>query len=154
MADETAPESSLASTRLRIRREASRAAEWFRSNWREGRRFRLGGYLLGGLLTIYAVIWLAILRTLPSAESLLTYQPPLPTMVRGVNGEIVYSYARERRVQLRFVDFPKPVINAFLSAEDKTFWSHGGIDYTGIAGAVVDYVTKIGSGNRARGGAT
>ncbi len=154
MADETAPESNLASTRLRIRREASGAAEWFRSNWRESRRFRFAGYLLGALLTFYAIIWLAILRTLPSAESLLTYQPPLPTMVRGVNGEIVYSYARERRVQLRFVDFPKPVINVFLSAEDKTFWSHGGIDYTGIAGAVVDYVTKIGSGNRARGGST
>ena len=75
-------------------------------------------------------------------------------MVRGVNGEIVYSYARERRVQLRFVDFPKPVIDAFLSAEDKNFFSHGGVDYTGLAGAMVDYVTKFGSGERARGGST
>jgi penicillin-binding protein 1A len=66
----------------------------------------------------------------------------------------VSSYARERRVQLRFVDFPPQLINAFLSAEDKTFWTHGGVDLTGLAGAVVDYVTKYGSGERARGGST
>ncbi|MFM5908848.1 MAG: penicillin-binding protein 1A [Novosphingobium sp.] len=150
MADETAPES----TRLRIRREASGAAEWFRSRWQTSRRFRIGGYILGAFLALYAIVWVTIIRTLPSAESLLTYQPPLPTMVRGVNGEIVNSYARERRVQLRFVDFPKPVMNAFLAAEDKTFWSHGGVDYTGLVGAVFDYVLKFGSGERARGGST
>ncbi len=66
--------------------------------------------------------------------------------MRGIDGRIVYSYARERRVQLRFVDFPVPMVNAFLAAEDKSFWTHGGVDYTGLAGAVVDYVGKIGSG--------
>ncbi len=94
------------------------------------------------------------MRTLPSADSLLDYQPPLPTMVRGVDGEIVYSYARERRVQLRFADFPRPLYNAFLAAEDKTFWSHGGVDYPGLAGAMVDYAAKLGSGERAKGGST
>ena len=100
------------------------------------------------------LVWLTVTRNLPSAEKLLDYQPPLPTMVRGIDGNIVSSYARERRVQLRFVDFPKPLINAYLSAEDKTFWSHGGVDYTGLAGAMVDYVTKFGSGQRAKGGST
>ena len=57
-------------------------------------------------------------------------------------------------MQLRFVDFPKPMVNAFLSAEDKTFWTHGGVDYTGLAGAVLDFVTKIGSDERAKGGST
>ena len=41
-----------------------------------------------------------------------------------------------------------------LSAEDKTFWTHGGVDYTGLAGAVLDYVSKIGSDARAKGGST
>ena len=68
-------------------------------------------------------------RDLPDAEKLLDYEPPLPTMVRGIDGEIVHSYARERRVQLQFADFPQPLINAFLAAEDKTFWTHGGVDY-------------------------
>ncbi len=151
--------------RYRIRRDAGGAwnsarewwgngREWFGGNWREHRWFRFAGYILAALIVLYFIIWVAIGRNLPSAESLLKYQPPLPTMVRGVNGEIVYSYAREHRVQLRFVDFPKPLINAYLSAEDKTFWSHGGVDYFGLAGAVVDYGTKLGSGRRAKGGST
>jgi penicillin-binding protein 1A len=103
---------------------------------------------------VWVVAWAVLARNLPDAETLLDYETPLPTMVRGIDGEIVGSYARERRVQLRFVDFPRPLINAYLAAEDKTFWSHGGIDFGGFVGAVVDYVSKIGSGERAVGGST
>ncbi len=157
-------------TRYRIRREASgllargrnwlahvrasEGGEWFAANWRAKRWFRWLGYALGGFAVLYFLVWVTVTRNLPSAESLLSYQPPLPTMVRGVDGQVIYSYARERRVQLRFVDFPKPVINAYLAAEDKTFWSHGGVDYSGFVGAVFDYVTKFGSGERAKGGST
>ncbi len=150
MSDEAAPKTS----RFRIRRSGGGLTTWFRANWRGKRWFRLMGYSLGVLLVGWLLVWALLLRNLPSADKLLTYQPPLPTMVRGIDGQIVYSYARERRVQLRFVDFPKPVIDAFLSAEDKTFWTHGGVDYTGLAGAVIDYVTKIGSDERAKGGST
>ena len=103
---------------------------------------------------LYGVAWFTFIRGLPGADKLLTYQPPLPTMVRGDNGEIVSSYARERRVQLRYVDFPPTLIGAFLSAEDKSFFQHHGVDVTGLAGAVVDYATKFGTGSRARGGST
>ena len=140
--------------RLRIRRNASGIIGEFRENWREKPRFRRLCYALGGLFLAFLLVWALVLRNLPSADKLLTYQPPLPSMVRAVDGSVVYSYARERRVQLRFVDFPKPMVNAFLAAEDKTFWTHGGVDYTGLVGAVFDYVTKIGSGERARGGST
>ena len=140
--------------RYRIRRNAGGFVATMRDSWRERRWFRRAGYALGILLVLWLLLWLIVLRNLPSADKLLVYQPPLPTMVRGIDGEIAYSYARERRVQLRFADFPKPMINAFLSAEDKSFWTHGGVDYTGLAGAVFDYVTKIGSGERARGGST
>ena len=150
MVEETSPQD----LRYRIRRDASGVWTWARGMWRDRLWFRIGAILLGLFAALYLLIWVTVARKLPSADTLLTYQPPLPTMVRGVNGEIVYSYARERRVQLRFVDYPKPVINAFLSAEDKTFWSHGGIDYLGFASAVVDYATKFGSGERARGGST
>jgi penicillin-binding protein 1A len=150
-------------THYRIRREAGGLRSWLSSNarwndflelWRTRRLVRLAGYAIAGLLLLYALVWVTVIRNLPSADRLLTYQPPLPTMVRGMDGQIVHSYARERRVQLRFADFPKPLIDAYLSAEDKTFWTHGGLDYTGLAGAVVDYVTKFGSGNRAKGGST
>ena len=139
---------------LWIRLRDSGLGDWYSRRWSGSKRFRVVNYLLGAFLVFNLIMWVAVTRNLPSAESLLTYQPPLPTMVRGINGEIVYSYARERRVQLRFVDFPKPLINAYLSAEDKTFWTHGGVDFGGLAGAVVDYVTKLGSDKRAKGGST
>ncbi|MDR2856503.1 MAG: transglycosylase domain-containing protein [Novosphingobium sp.] len=152
MADSAAPENE--NLHYRIRREAGGAWGRFRQSWRGKPWLRRLGYAAGVLLLIWLAVWLLITRNLPSADKLLTYQPPLPTIVRGIDGQIVYSYARERRVQLRFADFPRPVINAFLSAEDKTFWTHGGVDYTGLAGAVVDYVSKVGSGRRAKGGST
>jgi len=142
-----------AGRRFRIRRGGSLWGQakglWHRSKW-----VRRAGWLVVVLLVLRGLLWVTVERTLPSAETLLTYQPPLPTMVRGADGQIVSSYARERRVQLRYVDFPPQLINAYLSAEDKTFWSHGGVDFSGLAGAVVDYATKFGSGERARGGST
>ena len=46
------------------------------------------------------------------------------------------------------------MVNAFVSAEDKTFFSHGGLDYPGLVGAVFDYTTKSVTGGRAKGGST
>ncbi len=115
---------------------------------------RLAAYALGALFILWIAMWLIFARGLPSADALLTYEPPLPTNVRAIDGTPVHSFARERRVQLAFNEYPPQLIHAFISAEDKTFFSHGGIDYPGLAGAVFDYVTKIGSGRRAKGGST
>jgi len=142
------------SASYRIRREASGRFAAIRRAWRERKGLRRLGYVAIAGLIAFIGFWIILTKDMPDAEKLLEYQPPLPTMVRGIDGEIVYSYARERRVQLRFVDFPKPMVDAFLAAEDKTFWSHGGVDYTGLAGAVVDYAAKYGSGERAKGGST
>ncbi len=141
-------------TGLRSRVADSQFGQWHQGRWEASKRFRIVNYVFGSGLLALAVLYLAVSWNLPSADRLLTYQPRLPSMVRGVDGNIVYSYARERRVQLRYVDFPKNLVNAYLSAEDKTFWSHGGVDFGGLAGAVVDYASKIGSGERARGGST
>ncbi|WP_260923629.1 penicillin-binding protein 1A [Novosphingobium sp. 9] len=125
------------------------AASWKRRKWL--RRFSY--VFLAGLLA-FTGFWIVFTRDLPDANTLLTYQPPLPTMVRDGDGAIIYSYARERRVQLRFQDIPPQVYNAFLSAEDRTFWTHGGVDLGGLAGAVLDYASKFGTGVRAKGGST
>ncbi|AXB76933.1 penicillin-binding protein 1A [Novosphingobium sp. P6W] len=139
---------------FRIRREASGGFAAIGRQWRQRKWLRRFSYLcLAGLVGL-AGFWIVLTRDMPDANKLLEYQPPLPTMVRGMDGEIVYSYARERRVQLRFVDFPKSMVNAFLSAEDRTFWTHGGVDIGGLAGAVVDYAAKFGTGARAKGGST
>lgn len=148
------PDPDGTSVRWRIQRGAVGILGRARELWRDQVWVRRAGYALGVLVLLYALLWVTVIRTLPSADKLLTYQPPLPTMVRGNDGEIVSSYARERRVQLRYVDFPEPLIHAFLSAEDKSFFSHGGVDITGLIGAMIDYTLKFGSGERARGGST
>jgi penicillin-binding protein 1A len=87
--------------------------------------------LLGTALLVY------VARDLPSAETLLAYEPPLPTNVRDVAGAPAETFARERRVELAFDEYPPLLIRAFLSAEDKNFFTHGGLDYIGIVNAVV-----------------
>ncbi|MBH9536956.1 MULTISPECIES: penicillin-binding protein 1A [Novosphingopyxis] len=106
-----------------------------------------------GLLGILGLValWFFFARGLPDANALLEYEPPLPTIVRDVNGEPFHSYARERRVQLQYADFPPLLVRAYLAAEDRTFFEHGGLDYPGIASAMLDNVTSSG---RARGAST
>ena len=145
---------SLDYVRRRLTGDPARFIAWMKDNWHDSRRLRVMTYLVGIGLLLLVLAWASLARNLPEADSLLEYETPLPTVVRGVNGEIVHSYARERRVQLQYVDFPQPMIQAFLSAEDKTFFSHGGVDFTGTLNAVVDYATKYGSDERAVGGST
>jgi penicillin-binding protein 1A len=103
---------------------------------------------------LFAAVWLFFATGLPTSETLLAYQPPLPSNVRGYDGNPVQTFARERRVELAYDEYPPLVINAFISAEDRTFFRHGGIDYPGLMGAVFDYATKVGSEDRAKGGST
>ena len=121
----------------------------------ERRPVRFASYVLGALLLVFAVGWLYFSAGLPSSEKLMAYQSALPTNVRGYDGDPIGSFARERRVELAYDEYPPLVVHAFISAEDKTFFSHGGIDYPGLAAAVFDYGRKkITSGARARGGST
>lgn len=99
----------------------------------------------------YAALLIFVFPSLPSVDALKTYEPPLPSNVRDTNGMPVYSYARERRVQLSFDEYPKLLVGAFLSAEDKTFFSHHGVDYPGIVSALIDNMRSSG---RARGAST
>jgi penicillin-binding protein 1A len=148
------PQPLAAYARYRINRDIRGALAWFAHRWRDSRMFRWGAAGLGAALALWiaAFVWLA--SDLPEAEALLTYETPLPTVVRGSDGAIVHSYARERRVQLQYGDFPKQLIEAYLAAEDKTFFSHGGVDFLGTLNAVFDYASKLGSGERAVGGST
>ena len=108
-----------------------------------------------GLFAFFSLIWIYFASGLPSSQTLLAYQPPLPTNVRGYDGTPVQTFARERRVELSYDEVPPLVRNAFISAEDKTFFTHGGIDYLGLLGAVADFTTKsVTGGGRAKGGST
>ncbi|MDB5721157.1 MAG: family penicillin-binding protein [Alphaproteobacteria bacterium] len=142
------------STRLTLYRDAGgRFGGLARRAWQR-RWVRILAILAAIPFILYFLLWLVFARGLPSADTLLTYQPPLPTNIRDTNGQPVQSFARERRVELKYDEFPQQLIDAYTSAEDRTFFSHHGIDYPGLIGAVGDYISKMGSGNRARGGST
>ena len=141
------------SMKLSLRRRTSGVRAWFDENWHR-KWVRWLTYAIGLALFAWFMLWLLVARNLPSVDQLKTYQPLLPSYVRSIDGTPVQSFARERRVQLRFEEYPTLLVRAFLAAEDKTFFEHGGLDYPGLAGAVFDYVLKLGSGERAKGGST
>jgi penicillin-binding protein 1A len=105
--------------------------------------------LLAGLGTI--ALWALFLRDLPSVDKLRSYEPPLPTNIRAGDGTPLRSYARDRRVELSFEEYPKLMVGAFLSAEDKTFFQHSGVDYPGLVRAAWQGLT---SGETPRGTST
>src|SRR5579864_7375290 len=93
-------------------------------------------------------------KDLPDYSQLQDYEPPVMTRVHAVDGSLLGEYAKERRLYLPIQAVPKLVINAFLAAEDKNFYEHGGIDYTGMARAGVVYLQNYGSNRRPQGAST
>lgn len=76
-------------------------------------------------------------KDLPDYESLAKYEPPVMTRIHAHDGSLISEFARERRIFVPVNSVPKRVIGAFLSAEDKRFYEHGGLDFQGILRAVV-----------------
>ena len=135
------------SSRFTLRRPAR---GWARRAWRRRWVRALAGLMGLGVLAI-GIFWLAFMRDLPSVEALRTYEPPLPTNVRGNDGLPIQSYARERRVELSYAEYPPMLVRAFLAAEDKTFFEHHGLDYPGLVRAAYQGLV---SGNTPRGTST
>jgi penicillin-binding protein 1A len=100
------------------------------------------------------VLWQAS-KDLPDYESLARYEPPVMTRIHAHDGSLIAEYARERRIFVPMNTIPKRVVAAFLSAEDRRFYEHGGLDLQGIARAVFKFVeTKIQGGDRRTEGAS
>ncbi|WP_295853587.1 penicillin-binding protein 1A, partial [Tardiphaga sp.] len=93
-------------------------------------------------------------KDLPDYSQLQDYEPPVMTRVHAGDGSLVAEYANQRRLYIPIQAVPKMVINAFLAAEDKNFYEHGGIDYTGMARAIVLYAQNFGSNRRPQGAST
>ena len=122
---------------------------------------RLIGYLFG----IGAVLFLAVAagvayyvsgvaQDLPNYDSLAKYEPPVMTRVHAADGQLVAEYATERRLYLPIQAIPDLLKNAFISAEDKNFYEHSGLDYYGIARALIQNVEAYGTGQRLVGAST
>jgi len=93
-------------------------------------------------------------QSLPDYSQLQDYEPAVMTRVHAADGSLLAEYARERRLYIPVQAVPKLVINAFVAAEDKNFYEHGGIDFSGIARAAVLYIQQYGSGRRPQGAST
>ena len=74
---------------------------------------------------------------LPDYQQLADYEPPIVTRVHAGDGRLLAEYASEKRVFVPIEAIPKRVIDAFLAAEDKNFYSHPGIDLLGIVRAAI-----------------
>ena len=93
-------------------------------------------------------------QSLPDYNQLQDYEPAVMTRVHASDGALLAEYARERRLYTPIQAIPKLLLNAFIAAEDKNFYEHGGIDFTGIARAASSFVQNYGSGKRPQGAST
>ena len=108
---------------------------------------------LVGVAGVAGGIWY-FSRDLPDYSQLQDYEPPVMTRVHASDGALLGEYSKERRLYLPIQAMPKLVTNAFLAAEDKNFYEHGGIDFTGMARAAVAYAQNFGSNKRPQGAST
>jgi penicillin-binding protein 1A len=111
---------------------------------------RFIGYLFGIGAVFFLVIasgiaWYVsdLARGLPDYAALAKYEPPVMTRVHAADGQLVAEYAHERRLYLPIQAIPDRVKAAFISAEDKNFYQHSGLDYYGIGRALVQNVEAL-----------
>ncbi len=122
---------------------------------------RLIGYLFGigavfFLVVAAGVAWYVSGLTggLPSVEVLAKYEPPVMTRIHAADGQLVEEFAHERRLYLPIQAIPDRVKAAFISAEDKNFYQHSGLDYVGIMRAGLQNVAALSSNGRMIGAST
>ena len=96
--------------------------------------------LLG--LSILSILWV-FSNNLPDYKFLLNYKPPVSSKVYSGEGELVSDFSSEKRIFVPYNAIPVKVVNAFLSAEDKNFFSHPGVDAKGVLRAVINNISNI-----------
>ena len=91
---------------------------------------------------------------LPDYRQLADYQPPTVTRIHAGDGRLLAEYAQEKRVFVPVEAMPKRLIEAFLAAEDKNFYTHFGLDPVGIVRAVITNIQQLGQNRRLVGAST
>jgi len=93
-----------------------------------------------GIVFLLALTWFFIVtQNLPSEEQLRNYEPPIMSRVHAGDGKLVAEFATEHRVYVPSEELPDQLVQAFISAEDKTFFEHSGIDLWGMfRGAILN----------------
>ena len=102
---------------------------------------------------IFSTLWYFSIG-LPDYKKLSNYQPPISSRVYSENRKLIAEYAIEKRLFVPFESIPDKVVNAFLSAEDKNFFKHPGVDAKGILRAVLKNIKNISQNKRLEGAST
>ena len=105
------------------------------------------------IIFVFSTLWYFSIG-LPDYKKLSNYQPPISSRVYSEDSKLIAEYALEKRLFIPFESVPDKVVNAFLSAEDKNFFSHPGIDARGILRAVLKNIKNISQNKRLEGAST
>ena len=112
----------------------------------------LGAIALAGLVVAVYAAWL--FHDLPDASELADYRPATATRVYAGDGTLIGEFSDERRIYVSYEQIPEPVVQAFLAAEDRNFFSHGGVDVSGLGRAMFKNIFNAATGRRLEGGST
>ena len=110
------------------------------------------GFLITSIIVI-AILW-AFSNKLPDYKFLKSYKPPVSSKVYSGEGQLVSDFSKEKRIFIPYNSIPPRVINAFLSAEDKNFFSHPGVDAKGVIRAIINNISNIIYSKRLEGAST
>ena len=112
----------------------------------------LSSSLLAGVV-ILSVLW-GFSNNLPDYKFLKSFKPSVSSKVYSGDGELVNDFSTEKRIFVPYKAIPKVVINSFLSAEDKNFYSHPGVDAKGVLRAIINNISNIIASKRLEGAST
>ena len=102
---------------------------------------------------LIAILW-AFSNKLPDYKFLKNYKPPVSSKVYSGEGQLVSDFSKEKRIFVPYNAIPAKVINSFLSAEDKNFFSHPGVDAKGVIRASINNISNIIYSKRLEGAST
>ena len=123
--------------------------------------FKFVNFSIKFLIIFLVILLLFLLSTLwyfsiglPDYKKLSNYQPPISSRVYSEDGKLIAEYAIEKRLFVPYDSIPEVVINSFLSAEDKNFFNHPGVDAKGILRAFINNIKNISQNKRLEGAST
>ena len=102
---------------------------------------------------VFSTLWYFSID-LPDYKKLSDYQPPISSRVYSADSKLIAEYALEKRLFIPYESIPDKIVNSFLSAEDKNFFNHPGIDAKGILRAVIKNIKNFSQNKRLEGAST
>jgi penicillin-binding protein 1A len=110
-------------------------------------------FSLISIIIVLGILW-NYSNNIPDYKFLKSYKPPVSSKVYSRNGNVVADFSKEKRIFVPYESIPQNVINSFLSAEDKNFFSHPGVDAKGVLRATINNIQNIMTSKRLEGAST